>query len=232
MIRVVLMAGVVFMLAQGVVSAEQQAPFTKGETITYDIKKLGMTVGKMVLTYKGFVELDDRELELVIFEASALNFDDTEQIYLDPETFRPVVVKREVNLWGKKELIEERYARDSGKVTVTKRVDGTETTQIIEKTAPLDNIYGFLYFYRKKGEFRVGENMDLCLPTKDIQIKLLRKEFIKAGGEKKAAYYLESDPSEYKLWFDQSEQRIPLRIDGAIGFGKTAMVMSSYQEGE
>ncbi|MCA9406729.1 MAG: hypothetical protein KC684_09335, partial [Candidatus Omnitrophica bacterium] len=187
MIRVVLMAGVVFMLSQGVVSAEQQSPFTKGETITYDIKKLGVTVGKMVLTYKGFVVLDDRELELVIFEASALNFDDTEQIYLDPETFRPVVVKREVNLWGKKELIEERYARDSGKVTVIKRVDGTETTQIIEKAAPLDNIYGFLYFYRKKGDFRVGENMDLCLPTKDIQIKLLRKEFVKARKKKKAA---------------------------------------------
>ena len=56
------------------------------------------------------------------------------------------------------------------------------------------------------------------------------EERVQAAGETYEAYYLESSPKKYRIWLGTSERKIPLRIDGAVGFGNTSLVMKEYQD--
>jgi len=64
-------------------------------------------------------------------------------------------------------------------------------------------------------------------PSKEGVIKKVKP--IKGGGKKYNAYFLESDSKKYRMWFDFSSAKIPLRIDGAVGFGNTKMIMNKYE---
>jgi hypothetical protein len=42
------------------------------------------------------------------------------------------------------------------------------------------------------------------------------------------AFYIASEPKKYRIWFDNSPLKIPLKIDGAIGWGKMSMVFREH----
>lgn len=200
-----------------------------GERIVYDIKKLYLTVGKATLEYKGMVKLKDRPAVLITLKAEALKFSDYEEIFLDPVTFYPIVIKREVDWLGKKEMILEEYDQKNGIVKITKEVKGKRESQTIEKTAAIDNIYGFIYRYRDKGRFQLGEKLFMNLPTQEVSVTLLNKDNIKIGREKYDAYYMEGEPNGIQIWFSEGRNKFPLKINGAIGFGKTSLVFREKQ---
>jgi len=207
--------------------------FKTEEEIQYDIKKMGMTVGQATIAYSGLVDVqlgnDQVGQRIVItFTAKAMNFYDREMIYLDPETYYPVTITRDLNLWGKKERITESYDQKKGYVKVTKVAQGKQTEKVIEKKEMLDNIYGFIYRYRREGTFEKGQTLKLNLPTKDVAILLVKTVEVEAADQTFEAYYMESVPKQYRIWFDQSSQKVPLRIDGAVGFGKTSLVLKGY----
>ncbi len=200
-----------------------------GEKITYSIKQMGIKAGEAILSLEGPAVKDDKDYTLIVFKADGLNFLDVEKIYADPETLLPRIVERDLNIFGNKEQITEYYEPQKGKVRVVKTVDGKVTEQIIKKEGSLDNIYCFIYRYRRDGEFKKGDNLAVNLPTMDLQIELENTVKLNAAGKKYDAYFLRSNPSKYKLWFDVSRQKIPLRIDGAVGVGSTTMTMKSYE---
>lgn len=210
-------------------SSAQAAPFKPGETITYTIKQLAFSAGEASLTYKGPVTLEGNPYILVLFEASGFQFQDKEEIYLEPETLLPMIVKREVDYLGKHEVITERYDHEAGTVKISKRVKGETTVETLEKPGPIDNIYGFIYRYRLNGSFEIGEELDITLPTMDLTMLVDSKETLKAAGEAFDSYYLKSDPDKYKLWFSATEEKIPLRISGAVGMANTTMIMNDYR---
>ncbi len=206
--------------------------YLPGEMITYDIKSLGVRAGQATLSYQGPNNLDGKPVVLIVFTAQAANFYDEEKIYADQETLYPLRVERDLNIWGKKEKITEDYNQAKGTTTLTKTVNSKTTTQVIEKAGPIDNIYCFIYRYRKTGNFKIGDSFSIKLPTRDAVVKMIKSTTVKAGGEVYKAYYMQSDPAKYKMWFDESEGKIPLRINGAVGVNDTAMIMRSYQEGK
>ena len=214
-------------------SASNKAlPFSSGEKITFSIKKMGLKVGEASLVFQGSTKLKEKEAFLIVFTANAINFFDEEEIFVDPQTFYPLMVKRDLNIWGKKEKIIEEYFPEKGMVKITKDADGKTSEQRIEKKGTLDNIYSFIYRYRAQGKFQIGDTLSLCLPTKEVLLKLRAMTKIKAAGGQFDAYYMTSDPAQYEVWFDHADQKIPLKINGAIGFGDTAMVMESYNKGD
>jgi hypothetical protein len=206
----------------------QEAPFKKGETIKYSVKKMAFKAGDATLTYQGQQNVDGREVCLIVFKADGFNFYDEEKIYMDAKTYAPIVVERDLNIFGKKEKITEEYQED--KIKITKTVKGKTTTETINKKGQLDNIYGAIYRYRQTGAFKVGDEMKLHLPTMDVTLKLTKQVKIDAGGKKYDAYYMESVPSKFTVWFDTSSKRIPLRINGAVGMANTVMTMTDYKE--
>ena len=211
-------------------SADMSLPFEKGETLTYAIKNLGIKAGDATLTLEGVTERNAREVNLIIFRAQAVNFLDEERIYADPETFYPLVVKRNLNIWGKKEKIEEYYNFDKGHIKIIKTEGGKTSEQIIEKKGKIDNIYCFIYRYRRSGDFNIGDSLGIRLPTKDITIELTKKTSLKAAGKKYDAFFMRSIPKKYQVWFDTGAQKIPLRINGSIGLSATAMTMTGYKK--
>lgn len=203
-------------------------PFQPGEKITYAIKKYGMKAGEATLLFSGPVQLQDKKTLQIIFTASALNFYDQERIYVDSMTFRPIRVERDLNIWGKREKIVEDYLPGQGRVRITKAANGKTTEQTITRPGQLDNIYCFIYRYRTQGGFQTGETLTLNLPTRDVVIALVGKNNLKIAGKKFTAFFMESQPKMYSIWFDSSNQKIPLRIDGTVGFGNTSMIMTKY----
>ena len=204
-------------------------PFMPGEEIQYDIQKFGIKAGKAILRFEGTTTLDGHDVYLIVFIAQAMNFYDEERIYVDAESFLPLKVERTLNIFGKKERIEEVYDHETGQIFLTKYVGEKETRQTLEKESGVENIYGFIYRYRRDGDFSVGDSIDIALPTKDMSFQLEGKQKISVGKKVYDAYIMESNPRQYRVWFDKSPQKIPLRIDGAVGFGNTSMVLAQYE---
>jgi hypothetical protein len=157
------------------------------------------------------------------FVSKGMNFSDHEKIYLDPKRLTPLFIERDLNIFGKKEQIVEHYTQ--GHLRIVKTAGGKTTEQAIDKPGWMDNIYAFIYRYRQSGTFQLNETLDINLPTKDLKIALVRKESMTIGRKKYDVLYMQSKPSKYKIWFDASEKKLPVRISGAVGLGNTAMVM-------
>ncbi len=201
----------------------------QGEVIRYRIKNLGMNTGEATLAFKGVQKINGRDVYVIVFTAKAVNFFDEEKIYADAQTLYPLGVERDLNIFGKKEKITESYDAQKGVIKVTKSARGQTTEQIIHKRGVIDNIYCFIYRQRMSGRFQPGDSFLIHLPTKDVTIKLVKKTQVAAAGRKFDAYYMESDPPQYKVWFDTGAKKIPLRINGSAGLGSTAMIMTEYR---
>ncbi len=199
------------------------------ETITYAIKKFKMKAGEASLVYQGPVKEEGKDLHLIVFTSKAPNFYDEERIFVDPKTFFPVMVKRDLNIFGKKEKITEVYDVANGVIRITKEVKGKKTLEEIKKKGVIDNIYCFISRFRKDMDPKPGQSVVMNLPTKDVKINFINVTKIKINDRTYNAFYLESDSREYKVWIDTSPQRIPLRIDGAMGIVSTSMVLSEYK---
>ncbi len=206
-----------------------EARFRRGEKITFAITKMGIKTGEATLVFEGAAQLEGRATTLIVFTARAFNFLDEEKIYVDPETFYPLIVKRKLNIWGKKENIIEDYTESPGVVKITKIAGGKTTEQRIEKKSQLDNIYCFIYRYRQKGNFKLGDHLNINLPTKELSIKLEKMTYIKVADQVFDAFYMKSDPPQYQLWFDSGPKKLPLKVNGAIGFGDMSMTMIAYK---
>ena len=223
---------VVFLVLQGRLVQAEGLPFPQGESFHFKIKKM-IKVGDVDLVFKGRIQVEGKDVYLLSFMADGFNFEDQDDIYLDPDTFLPVQVVRDLNVFGSKEKIVETYDQDQGSVVITKTTkDGVET-QTIQKDNVIENIYGFIYRYRLKDRFVQGEAVELTLPTKDIVMKYQGSVDFKYGGERIQAHYFESDPEQFRIWFSpknffsKDSGFIPLRIDGAVGFGSTSMILDA-----
>ena len=212
----------------GAADAPAPLPFRPGETIQYDIKKLKMRVGQASLTFHGLVSLSGQSAFLITFTSKGMKFSDEEKIYVDPRTFLPVRVERDLNIFGKKERIVEHYNAREGTVRIVKTAKGKTTEQAIKRSVPLDNIYCFIFRYRVSGKFTPGETFQIHLPTKDVQFQVQKPRGLQVGEKEIAAHYLQSDPVQYRVWFDPGAHKVPLRIDGAVGFGNTVMILRKY----
>jgi len=203
-------------------------PFQVGERIVYTIKKFGVKVGEAVMEYKGPTTINDQEALYICFTAKALNFYDQENIYVDPETFLPIIIKRDLKIWGSNELIDQVYDHEAGTVTITKNENDKTTEEVISRSGPIYSIYGFIFWYRLNGLFNPGEEFSLTFPTNDLVMHSSEDEAMKTSIGELPAIILTSKPKNIAIWFDKREQRIPLKIAGSLGFGKTVMAIKEY----
>ncbi len=215
---------ILFVFFQNAVHAD---PFAPGEKVHYNILQMGIKVGEATLTFVGTETHQNRSTVLVVFHAQGINFFDQENIYLKPQDFKPLFVERHLNIFGNKETIVEEYTQ--GHVKIIKTSDGKTIQQMIDKDGWMDNIYAFIYRYRRWGKLQMNEHIDLHLPTKDIKIGLIKQDWLWVAGKNYNIFYMESDPAKFRIWFDSSNKKLPLRISGAIGLANTVMTMTGYE---
>lgn len=209
----------------------RSVPFLKGEKVVYNIKKLGIPVGNATIEFRGLTPVNGRNLVLIVFEATAPNFFDQEKIFADPATLLPVIVERDLNIFGSKEKITEYYSQNPPRVRVLKNEKGKPTEQVLANESVIDNLYCFIYRYRLFGKFDLGELLDLNLPTREVQVRLKEKSRIFAAGAMQNAYYMESIPPQYRVWFSEDGAKVPLRIDGGLGAIGASMILKSRTNG-
>jgi len=200
------------------------------ETIHYSIRQMGFD-GDATLSLVGPKVYKAQKTVLIVFRASGKNFSDEEDIYVDPSTYRPLFVERNFSLdiFGQGKTLEE-YIPSKGEIDITKTDSGHVTHQVINKAGDIDNIYGFIYRYRRDGSFKIGDVLDMNLPTKDLRFRLVERVPFKIDNKTYDSYYMESQPTRYKIWFDSSSRKLPLRITGTIGFINSVMTMTGYDE--
>ncbi len=56
-------------------------------------------------------------------------------------------------------------------------------------------------------------------------MKFIKQSALSVMGKQTETFLLQSDPQQYSVWFDATSKHLPVRIDGAAGFGKTVMVL-------
>jgi len=205
-------------------------PQLRAETIHYSIRQMGFD-GEATLSMVGPKDYKDHKTLLIVFKANGVNFSDEEDIYVDPSTYKPLFVERDfsLNVFGKGKTLEE-YLPSKGEILVTKTEGNRVSQQVIKKAGNVDNIYGFIFRYRKEGSFKMGDVLNMVLPTRDLKIKLVNRQEFKTGGKTYDSYYMQSQPTRYKIWFDSSEHKWPLQITGTIGFINSVMTMTGYDE--
>lgn len=206
------------------------APFKPGEVIHYNVKQLALKAGDATLAFKGDSYLEGKKYTLIVFTAKGFNFYDEERIYLDPGTWLPLKVMRDLDIFGNKENIMEEYDQALGMVRITKVANGKTTIQAISKTGPIENLYGFLYRTRLAGPVKVGQSLALRLPTVDVRLEGIQSLKFNAAGDVFAAVMMKSVPSKYTIWFDLSDRCLPLRIAGALGMSNTVMTMTGVTD--
>ncbi len=204
--------------------------FKPGEVIRYTVKQAGVKAGEATLTFSGETYRDGKKYTLIIFSAKGFNFFDEERIFVDGNTFLPRLVIRDINIFGNKEKIMEEYDQVTGSITVTKIAGERTTVQVLDKKGAVDNIYGFIYRYRRETAVDSPQKFDVHLPTLNVTIAPVHDLDFNAAGKTYKATLLRSVPSKYSIWMDKSEKRLPLRIAGAIGVANTVMTMIGYKE--
>lgn len=206
------------------------SPQLRAETIQYSIRQLGFD-GEASLTMAGPRDYKNYKTLLIVFKADGVNFSDEENIYVDPVTYKPLFVERNFSLsvFGQGKTSED-YITSKGEILITKTDGNRVTKQVINKAGDVDNIYGFIYRYRKEGSFKIGDVLNMTLPTRDLKIELVKRVNINIGGKSYDSYYMQSQPVRYKIWFDSSKRKWPLRITGTIGFLNSVMTMTGYEK--
>jgi len=202
----------------------------RAETIHYSIRQMGYD-GEATLSKVGPKEFKGLKTVLIVFRASGPNFTDEENIYLDPLSYKPLFVERDFNfgVLGQGKTLED-YVSSKGEILIAKTDGDSVTHQVINNAGPVDNIYGFIYRYRKQGSFKIGDVLDMNLPTRELKIRLARRVKIKIAGKDYDSYYMQSQPGSYKIWFDASKRKLPLRITGTISFFNSVMTMTGYED--
>ena len=201
--------------------------FEQHQGIHYNIIQTGIKVGEASLSFKGKMLYRGQEAIFIEFIADGFNFLDHEKIYLDLKSLKPIAVERSLNIFGQKEEIVETYL--AGKVVIVKTSGAKRQEQTIDKAGLIDNIYAFIYRFRASGVFELNKEFAINLPTKDIKIVISKKDKMKVAGKSYDVFFMSSKPSKYKIWFDASSDKLPLKISGAVGIANTSMVMTSYE---
>jgi hypothetical protein len=202
--------------------------FKDFKEIKYNISFNGIPSGYVVWSYLGKEVVGNRQVYVlsVKSDTNILKFLDlvsSEKIYLDCETHLPVKVKRDIKMFGDKEIIREKYNQKEGKVTLTReKNDQIVKEEIYEQDVPIHNILDLLYFFPKgiNLEEKQGKWMSFNLPNQKVQIKFHSQRKVKVAGKVREAYFLVGKGARrFNLWLSLDD-RIPLRLDFISLLGK------------
>jgi len=197
-----------------------QYPFPVGEKLKYFIYSAAIKVGEANITYLGKKDIKGITRDVVMVEAKAPGFIDVDIIYGDINNISPVRVERKIKLFGENMDIIEEYDEDGKQVVITKIARKT-TIQRIATQDKINNVILLLYHVRSNNyKYGIGEKFKFNLPTQKLEMQVEKNADIKVPLGKFPTIFVKSIPSRFKVWF-KSDDKLPLRIQGAIGFGNT-----------
>ncbi len=203
-------------------------------SVHYDVAFNGLKSGYVVWEYLGTEEVEGvlTEALSVSSDTKYLGFFDmtsSERVYLDSVSYLPRRVERDLIVFGKKELISERYDQQEGQVTISRSGD-VSGTQILRQDVPIHNILALLYFFPDNIAFKSGEWLYFNLPTQKVRIKMVGERMLKISGQEQKTYFLLGRGGKrFSIWLDK-ESRLPLRIEFIFPIGKVVITRTEPQD--
>jgi hypothetical protein len=127
-------------------------------------------------------------------------------------------------------VIKETYAPGNKSVVISKSVNGqTEQSETISSERDLENVLLTIYGLRNDPQLAVGRTYAVNLPTQRFELIVKSKTSIKVPLGKFQVFYIESQPSKYKIWMTDDEKRIPVRIQGLVSFGMVYLAATAIE---
>lgn len=200
-------------------------PFRVGEKLKYGIYSVGLKVGNVDITYLGRKKINGVLMDSILVESKAPGFNDVETIYGKIDSFSPARVERKIRLFGEDIEITEEYDEVKKEVVITRRAKKTTVKKIASKDR-IGNVILLLYHFRyKRDNYKIGDKIEFNLPTQRLEMLVDKETKIKVPSGNFTSLFVRSVPSRFKIWFRNDADSIPLRIQGAIGFGNTYLVL-------
>ncbi len=207
---------------------EPAFPDYSGERILYTVKYGALRIGTAEFINNPDSARDGERLLHFTFTTRVTNFTDVEQIYSSPATLLPVRVERAITHGFSREQISESYDQQNRSVTIQK-TKGTKTLKplVIRKERPLNNAILLPYFLRRLRDLRIGSEITVNLPTRELLLRIDTVEEITVPAGTFPVYHFKSTPRQIEIWLTSDERRIPVRIIGSGIFGYE-LLMSAY----
>ena len=194
--------------------------FRAGESIRFGAYSNGIKVGSGSLVYRGQEVLSSEQAQHVEFQVSSFTVNDSESVYGSVDFSSPILVKRNVSLFGRNEVISENYAADRKSVKISKVVNNAPAvTQELASRDEINNVLLFIYKLRNDPELKVGKSYRIALPTQSFELIVRAQRNLRVPLGVFKTFYIESDPPKYKIWLKTDKDRAPIRIQGFIGAG-------------
>lgn len=202
--------------------------FQTGERIKFGVYSTAIKVGSGELLYEGPVAKDGELLQHVVFKVSTISVRDEDSVYGSLDFARPVRVERSIRIFGKDELIGEKYAKDGRSVLISKSINGADPVdQTIASSEELGNILLLIYKLRNTNGLRDSGPFKIVLPTQTFELYVKNVRKIKTPLGLFNAIYLESRPAKYRIWLSDTPDRLPLRIQGLVAGGMLYLVATN-----
>lgn len=109
---------------------------------------------------------------------------------------------------------------------ITRNSNHTEAERI-KSSEKINNIILLLYQLRFKKGYMIGDRLEFNLPTKKLAMLADSQKRIDVPNGSFNSIYFRSIPAKFKVWIKSDKDYIPLRIQGAIGFGRTYLALIS-----
>jgi len=230
----IIIVGVVFavigsLFGQGFALAENiEARFQNKDKLVYSVFFNGVLSGYIEWEYRGRQKVDGVTVDVLSVNSDTnifnlLELDSKERVFLDSQTSLPIKVERDIVFFGKKEIIEETYDQERGKIKI-KRKNSKEPEEMLSQDTPIHNILELLYFFPQDLVLEPDQWMIFNLPTQKIRIKMVKERVLKMNGIDWDTYFLVGRGAKrFSLWLDK-EEKMPLRLEFISLAGKITVV--------
>lgn len=206
------------------------SPFRVGERLTFKAKVLGIPAGWQILQTLSLEKINGRNVIHVRSTSQTNNlfskiyyFRDSRDSYIDPNTFRPILYRKEIVDRKFRANVEIDFDPDDG-VAVMK-----EKGRAVRIKVPPDvqDELSMLFLVRAK-EIEPGKLYTFPLllrkGVRRITVRVAGVESVKTVlGEVRTIVLISS--SGHKLWLTDDERRIPVRIEARTKLGKIVGVL-------
>jgi len=206
------------------------SPFKIGERLTFKAKVLGIPAGWQILQTLSVERIDGRDVIHVKstsqtndFFSKIYYFRDSRESYIDPETFRPILYKKEIVDRKFRAHVEIDFDPDDG-IAVMKEKGKTVR---VEVPPDVQDELSMLFLVRAKA-VEPGKLYTFPLllrkGVQTITVRVTGVETVKTVLGKVRTIVLSSS-SGHKLWLTDDERRIPVRIEARTKLGRIVGVL-------
>ena len=205
-----------------------QERFKDKKKLTYKVSFNGIPSGRINWEYLGKEYLGDKETEVLTVSSTTkilkfLNLTSSEKVFIDSLTNLPLLVERDIVLFGKKEIIREVYDQKKGIVRII-RTDSKTRENILAQTTPIHNILALLYFFPEDIKLKKKKWMSFNLPNQKVKIRFISERTLSTSkGNKKTYFLIGRGAKRFNLWLDKLT-RLPLRLEFVFPIGKIIIV--------